>query len=566
MAIMIPSTPNEYVPESREGDIFESLKKLSDNYYVFHSLKIKKVTNNIYYSNEIDFVVFNKYKGILCIEAKAGSVSCEQGVWYYASGVNMRNPFEQVESNKWKLSKRIEDICGSNVLKKCKILGAVWFPSLENSKLSKINLPIDATKEMILTAEDLVDPTKKIESIFDIEMTKGVNKEKIITSLDKETANEIMQNVLCPKFKILPSKTFELDYKREVFSNLLSEQYNLLNYLEEQRSAVINGAAGTGKTMIAVEKARRHSINGDKVLFLCYNTKLREYLEKTYAYKNVDYFNIDKYVCKVCNTVEPNYASFAEKLIDTMSDFEYDHVIIDEGQDFGQDRMNIDDIFFTLEEIVLSKENGTFYVFYDKHQLVQGSSMPNFINNADCRLTLYKNCRNTRRIAETSMKPLKIEPKMFDSVMQGNTPNIYFVDKSDSINKLNNIIDKSIVNGLKDIQILSCAPSGSSIFEDNVEGDFYISNGRKVPFTTCRKFKGLEADNIILVDVNEKTLMNYEKVFYVGSSRARFELSILANINDSECSTILNSWGRIVKRNNPKSSLAKDLGCKNVED
>ena len=47
---------------------------------------------------------------------------------------------------------------------------------------------------------------------------------------------------------------------------MLDEQSGILNFLTEQRSAVVNGAAGTGKTMIAVEKAVRHAADGEKVL------------------------------------------------------------------------------------------------------------------------------------------------------------------------------------------------------------------------------------------------------------------------------------------------------------
>ena len=60
----------------------------------------------------------------------------------------------------------------------------------------------------------------------------------------------------------------------EQMNQLLREQYKLLDFLEDQDTAVINGAAGTGKTMLAIEKARRHSIEGEKVLFLCYNRML----------------------------------------------------------------------------------------------------------------------------------------------------------------------------------------------------------------------------------------------------------------------------------------------------
>lgn len=365
-------------------------------------------------------------------------------------------------------------------------------------------------------------------------------------------------------FNILPSKTLELDYKREKFNALITEQCNLLNYLEEQRSAVINGAAGTGKTMIAVEKARRHSNKGEKVLFLCFNIKLKEYLEKTYAYENVDYYTIDKFACKMCHSIEPNYDDLENELIRLAVDggFPYLHIIIDEGQDFGQARMKSEEIFSTLEEIVLSTENGTFYIFYDKLQLVQSFSVPKFIENADCRLTLYKNCRNTKKIAETSFKPIGKTPKLFDFAIPGVLPEISFITERTARERLDSIIKQSLANGMKDIQILSCVPSGESLLESYLENDFYNYKGQKIPFTTCRKFKGLEADKIILVDVNKKSITDNNKLFYVGASRARFELSILATLSDSDCVEILQSLNSIVKKNNPQLTLSKVLGCK----
>ena len=61
-------------------------------------------------------------------------------------------------------------------------------------------------------------------------------------------------------------------------------------------------------------------------------------------------------------------------------------------------------------------------------------------------------------------------------------------------------------------------------------------NGALYRFTTCRKFKGLEADAIIQVDVTRKILSKVENLnFYVGASRARFFLSILCQMSDEDC-------------------------------
>ena len=569
MAIMIPSISQDFSPESREGEMFSSLQKLPDDYYVFHSFRIIKLEDNTWKENEIDFVIFNKDKGLLCLEAKAGDVYCERGIWHYGSGKEMRDPFAQANSNRWKLSKYMEEFYQTQEIKRhCKILSGVWFPGIDNNKLSRLALPSNAIREAVLTGDDLDNPLDSIERIFSIQVPVKVYGETSLveTSLTRSEVESLLQNVLCPTFNILPSKTLELDYKREKFNSLITEQCNLLNYLEEQRSAVINGAAGTGKTMIAIEKARRHANKGEKVLFLCFNVKLKEYLEKTYAYENVDYYTIDKFACKMCHSIEPNYDDLENELIRLAVDggFPYLHIIIDEGQDFGQARMKSEEIFSTLEEIVLSTETGTFYVFYDKLQLVQSFNVPKFIENADCRLTLYKNCRNTKKIAETSFKPIGKTPKLFDFAIHGVLPEISFVSEEDIKERIDLIIKQANANGIKDIQILSCVPSGESMLESYLENDFYNYKGQKIPFTTCRKFKGLEADKIILVDVNKNAIMDNNKLFYVGSSRARFELSILATLSDSDCVEILQSLNSIVKKNNPQLTLSKVLGCKMI--
>lgn len=568
MAIMIPSIPNDFSPESREGELFVSLQRLPDDYYVFHSFRIINIIDNEWKENEIDFVVFNRKKGLLCIEAKAGKVTCQNGIFYYSSGMEMRDPFQQANSNKWKLFNQIYNFYHNNeILKNCKVLSAVWFPSLTLDGLEKMTLPQHADKALVLTEEDIDNPLKTLERIFDITTAIKEYGEMVEVSSDlpKDQADSLLQNILCPSFNILPSKTLEIDYKKEKFNALIKEQSNLLNYLEDQRSAVINGAAGTGKTMIAVEKARRHSIKGEKVLFLCFNVKLKEYLERTYEYPNVDYYTIDGFASKICNGFNADYDALENELYELYENdtFPYQHIIIDEGQDFGQERMRSDNIFELLEEIVLTKGTGSFYVFYDKLQLVQSFEIPKFIERADCRLTLYKNCRNTKKIAETSFKPLQKEPKLFDYAITGTMPNICFLSNHNEKEILDNVIQQALLDGISDIQILSCATLTDSRYQPFLdEQGNYPYKSRSIKFTTCRKFKGLEADKIILVDVDFNALSNNNKVFYVGASRARLELSILANMSEDECTMLINNMGSTVKKNNPSATLAKMLGCK----
>lgn len=55
-------------------------------------------------------------------------------------------------------------------------------------------------------------------------------------------------------------------------------------------------------------------------------------------------------------------------------------------------------------------------------------------------------------------------------------------------------------------------------------------------FTSARKFKGLEADAIIIVDVDGEAFADDEdkRLFYVGCSRAKHQLDIVFIGNEDE--------------------------------
>lgn len=557
MAIMIPSRPLEVPEHSREDEMFDALEKLSDEYYVFHSFRIITNDGNVIHGSETDFVIFNRHKGIMCIEAKAGAVKCQNDTWFYQSGIEMKHggPFKQADLNKWKLSKYFEKVGLSNLLKKCKLTHAVWFPSISTISINQIHMPVDGDKNIVLSSEDLTNPSKTIEKIFNLDF-RGQPE----TSLTEAESNRIIDSVLCPSFELLPLKSVELDHKRNIYGKMLKEQSNILNFLEEQPFAAISGVAGTGKTLIAVEKARRHGNNGDNVLFLCFNKYLCDHLKKNYNYENVSYYTIDGFACSICHSEYADFDELETRLLDLSynKNFPYKHIIVDEGQDFGQNRIEEARVLDTLEEIVLEESiNGSYYVFYDKNQLIQGYNVPKSIENADCKLILYRNCRNTENIAITSMRPLKEskKPKMFSGCIAGESPKIFInSDVQMQIEFINKSIKELLNSKISDIVILTCSTEDRSILKDKVSNGTYSVCDKSFKFTTCRKFKGLEADAIILVDVCSDNLVGDDSlVFYVGASRARFNLVISSQMDEEDCKRVaieynLSTTGNIEKK------------------
>ncbi len=568
MAIMIPEKPREFMPGSREDIMFAALEQLPDSYYVVHSFQINKIReDNSLYDSEADFVVFHPQKGILCIEAKATRASYYHGEWYYGNGDVMHSggPFAQARRNMYAIRDYMVEHDMQTIVDHCKFLHAVWFPFVSEQYIRQLNLPAEASPELILTEEALLDPEPYFERLFQIS-----ERGKTETTISEAMASRIVNEILCPQFEIAPSASFDTDTKHILFHRLLKEQASVLNFLEEQKTAVINGAAGTGKTLVAVEKAKRHAFRGEKVLFLCFNRQLRDHLAESYAHENIDYETIARFACRLGHTPEPDYA-LLNRLLEDMwekGNFPYQHVIVDEGQDFGSDAIEEADILSTLKTIIEdTKEDGSFYVFYDKLQLIQARKMPQFLADADCKLTLYRNCRNTENIAKTSLRPVsERSPKLMENCIVGVPAKLHFCENADSIlGALDDTLDTLLDDGIENIVILTCKKETESVLAAYIESGFYPAGKKKIRFTTCRKFKGLEADAVILVDVDEDTFLGNDGqnvlLYYVGTSRARLRLDILTMMDNDACLRVLESLGKIDRVKRPQRDLARALNA-----
>ena len=563
MAIMIPETPHIFEPASQEGLMFDALTLLPDDYYVFHSFRISTVQDNTFHESETDFVIFYKKHGVICLEAKAGHIKYKDGYWYYASGIPMHNdgPFNQASSNKWKLIKYIKNSKACALVDKCKFLHAVWFPSVSDNELRSMTLPPEADKALVLTKEALADPEKFLTRIYSIELPN-----RIETNLTEAEAQKLIREIFCPQFNVFPSASLDSDLKKLVFHRLLREQAGILNFLEDQRSASINGAAGTGKTMIAIEKAQRNAAENQSTLFLCYNSQLKKFLSENYSNPKIHYYTIAGLACKLCNTTFPDYKRMKNVLEDMYfsGTFPYDHVVVDEGQDFGSEILEQTDILQLIHDLIIDNEekNGTFYVFYDRLQLIQADKIPQFIEDSDCKLTLYRNCRNTENIAVTSLRPIsERKPKLLENAVKGTPAKIHFCDtEAKAMEELDMTIDNILAEGFKDVVILTCKTEDSSLLKSGIKDGRYRNKYR---FTTCRKFKGLEADAIILIDVDGESF-NPDNVliYYVGTSRARLRLDVITMLSDEECLDILqNTLKRTGKIRKPRRELASALNA-----
>lgn len=572
MARMIPPMgPREFVPASRENLIYEALATLPDDYLVIHSCTLVSTAQDRYLENEADFIVFNPALGILCIEAKAGQVSYADGAWLYGDGQEMAKggPYAQARNIARRLLQRFDEVGLGSLLASCKILSAVWFHSLDDAALRSLDYPPDASYGLTFGLDDLRDSEPKIRSILSLEVgsVDGV--------LDEAEARLVLDKVLCPAFSIVPTRRLRYDLDDIAFARMLDSQVRVLNYLEFQRSAAINGAAGTGKTLIAVERAKLAAQSGGRVLFLCYNALLKNELkDRLVDWERISVFTAAGFACYLCDTREADYQRLGERLLEfaDRDDFPFDHVVVDEAQDFGLSAIEDAGILPLLHDIVMARDTGTFYLFYDRRQIVQGSSLPSLIDDLDCKLTLYVNCRNTNNIATCSLRALGGDEKVVTRLgaTDGDDP---LLCASSSVKELEAFVDREIASlrsrGISDIVVLTCKTEHASRFADCfARKDRLCWKKTKVPVHSCRKFKGLEAEAVILIDVDptlwEEPALPYMPapglLFYTGASRAKFELRIACEMDEAGCESVLEALG-VEGRRKPIARLAKELNA-----
>ena len=582
MAIMIPGmeTKEDFNFSGGELLLYELLRQLPDDYYVFHSTHWNEQRRRSEYSarkyvqwGEADFTIFHPSYGFIVFEVKDGliSFSRERG-WIQTNRSNGMDktidPMDQAERSKYYFLDRIKARFGGQ--SPYTFCSAVWFTAGDRANIEG-NLPLNYKEEIVLWSNDLQSVAAAEMAIRRIYRFYDVRK----VEPSEEMTSKVL-DTLVPEFGVVQTMRSRTLAAKALFRRMTTEQMYLLDYLEEQEEAAIHGVAGTGKTVLAIQKAKNLA-QTDCVLFLCFNRFLKTHLEETCPDStNISFFTLDGLVGAFTGA----FTRSPDERTDTISEFlmdwdEYElpfkHIVVDEGQDFA-------DIHLQLLHDIAQAHHGNFYVFYDRNQFVQGLRYPEWLDKMDCRLVLSRNCRNTKEIAITSTRPIGIDENRIrmrrESAVGGTIkPNLFFAeDKSILKEYLCRLIRKYISAGLAgtDIVVLSMKPEGKSIL---TEDDFRLSGGymltkdknsNGILFTTVRKFKGLEAMAVICIDIDSETFENDRKrnIFYVGTSRAMSYLNLITTASPEELAATITGNDNYLKRPQAIKAIRDSLRVK----
>ena len=571
MAKFYPTIINSFHSSEGEYLVYEALSKLNNEYVVFHSYRWLGEINQRRSEGEADFVVLHPQKGILSIEVKAGSIAYNNGNWIqtnrHTKESKIIDPVGQAAESQY----RIQNYLRRHINGQIPVVGrAVWFPSV--SIHDKITLPLEVNRDIIFDVGSLDNPAKDLDKAFSYwKLNLGVRG----TELCIHDFKNIIK-LLMPSFKIVESVASTSFESKRSYIQMTRQQASILNFLQEQPTAVIHGPAGTGKTMLAIEKANMLASKGETVLYLCFNEFLVSYLKEHYKDTGIIFHNIRSLAEELMPHVEcsiseiiPRFTEYFQNEYDDCL-WSYNNVVIDEGQDIPES---------ILEHISILTDmlNGHYYVFYDKNQYIMMHKSTHWLDTyGDCRLVLYKNCRNTAEIARTIGTTVEnIKKDIYINDLSGLIPKVsFYKTPKELIAVVSDFVTRMLQDKLKveDVVILTIDSVKNSMLQNNMHiGSILISTTPKkghILFTSVRKFKGLEAKAILLIDIYVDKLDDelHKRLIYVGCSRAStyLQMAFYDNVEISEYENIIKHYSDKSLSKNHKLDLLDIFGIDTI--
>ncbi|HLC16185.1 MAG TPA: NERD domain-containing protein, partial [Thermodesulfovibrionia bacterium] len=419
MARMIPPYISPSCPSPGEQEIFRRLKKdpETSSWIVLHSLDIADHVRQI--SGEADFVVIIPAKGVLCLEVKAcSSLRRENGQWFYGleTRPDARGPFRQASEAMHSIRKRV--IEKRPDLSHIVFWSAVIFPFVEFSVRSEEWHPWQVVDSRAFRARPLW-----ISLLGILEKASSFLQERLdlkwfhpqSDSPNEEQCNIVM-NLLRPSFEFYESPKQQALKLSNELKYYTQEQFAALDAMEANPRVAFSGPAGTGKTILAIEAARRSVLKGNRVLFVCFNRLLGKWLEdqteslKPQLVTKTLHRHMLKIADIVTNETEKLQETFwTEKLPVFATDkilMEgglncFDEIIVDEAQDILRNEY-LDFLDLSLEGGLASGQ-WRFFGDFEKQVIFGAANIPLdvFIKNRSGSASIYTlrmNCRNTPRI------------------------------------------------------------------------------------------------------------------------------------------------------------------------
>lgn len=475
---------------------------------------------------ELDIAVVFKDAGVVVVEVKGGNVWVENGQWWQADNAGGHKiwPVRQASENKFTLRDWVESSMAWAGKQRIRWAHAVAFPGIEVD--AGFDTP-DLHRWMVIDRNDLPNIADKLRNI---PLTQDTQY-RLSDGADAFAIHDALQGRFLPQKGALLTPEAQVADHDEVAERLSAEQGRLLDAMALLNRVEVRGGAGTGKTWLAVEQARRLAASGKRVALVSYSRGLASWLKRRVA--TFPETEQPAYVGTFHGLSAPwgapdgsdDDSQFWEvELPALMVDLAraqplenlYDAIVIDEAQDFA-------DLWWPAIHASLKYEDDALYVFSDEGQRIFsrfGAPPADLIP-----IVLDRNLRNTKPISEAfiQMAPSRLFASDYDG------PAVRFVPcaAGEAVARADDVVDELIDEGWQpsDIALLTTQSRHPEQLNRQAEGhDAYWDSfwdDDQVFYGTVLGFKGLERPAVVLAVNDAYDLDRAKERLYTGLSRPR---------------------------------------------
>ncbi|TFV62310.1 UNVERIFIED_ORG: nuclease [Bacillus sp. AZ43] len=480
---------------------------------------------------EADVIVAWPGFGIAVIEVKGGSVSLRGGEWrQVGGGIDKRIwPVDQAKKCKYLLRDYLRRdrrwTSGDPRMVHLVALPATTLPD-------GFEAP-DAPRWMVLDSTDTPHAAERIASAL----------RQLEHDTQPPSADEVEQLVDCLVGVGIPQQDLLATlHEREAECDLLTrDQARVLDMLEDNPRVEIRGGAGSGKTWLALEKARRLTLAGQRVAVMCYSRGLAEFLKRRVAtwrpkeqpayVGTFHYLGISWGVGEGSDDDSRYWEEYLPgemvALAGALPEAErFDAIVIDEAQDFAESWWP------AVLAALRRPDDGCLYVFADEGQRVfarQGRPPV-----ALTPINLTENLRNTKQIAGTfgSLTTSQMKNR------GGNGVPVRFVQcpTDDALDAADDAIEALLDDGwpYEAVALLTTyRRHPEQAARQNTGQEAYWSSfwdGEDVFYGHVLGFKGLERPAVVLAVNGFRDEDRAREMLYVGLSRARDLLVVCGDL------------------------------------
>ena len=478
--------------------------------------------------HEIDFVVVFAGAGVVVVEVKGSTVWCDADGWW----VDRRGRAEPIDPVKQARE-------GLYALRDWVTSSPQWGSRGQVRWGHAVVLPYTAVDDDFATVDARrwqVAGSRDMDRLADFLRGVVMGQTSVRRLLDADDLAALVDSL---NGRGLPQRDLigAAAERADRMERLSAEQAVILDAARLLRRVEIRGGAGSGKTWLAVEQARRLSAAGERVALTCYSRGLAAWLKRRVA--SFPRKERPAYVGTFHNlgvewgapTGSDDDSAFWEvELPNLMAELGasqppgklFDTVVVDEAQDFA-------DLWWPAALAALRDEDGGgLYVFSDEGQRVFsrfGGPPAGLVP-----LVLDHNLRNTRQIANSFSTLAPIRMRLGD--VDG--PEVTFVEcgAEDALGVADDQVEALLDAGWRpeDVALLATGNRHPEQVErqSRGQGRYWDSfwDEDQVFYGHVLGFKGLERRAVVLALNEREPRERSRERLYVGLSRARDQLVV----------------------------------------